>query len=519
MKKMSLAIVISLLLIVIISSSALAALPGSGWWSALVMQNIDATDGTILMTAYDMNSPSEYLSDEFAFSPSESLVYDPGRTPNYGSGGNVIGFQSALPTGFEGSVVLSSSVMTASVSQIANYKNGTAGGNGKASAMYQGVSSDMLATKLLAPTIKHNYSSATTTMYIQAANADADVTITYTMADGGIYVVNDTILANRSMLFDPAGAGIPSTDCGTSTMTSRCYGSAVVESNELIAGVLLEHPHRGTPVTFVQAIRLSTPQDESTKIYVPSVKNDFCSASGCGVAGAAVMNVGDIPAEVTITLTVTKLGNNAPSGVKKGKVYVNTATIGVNENYNFSKWNKNLGGMPIGTMAAAVIESTNGQPLIGSSNDAKTQPGFPGEAKVKYSAFADSLATPLAYAPMVKEFYGKFTGGATVQNVGSTADYIVIEYHEFGPSDYTCVLTTKSPVPVGGAAETNWVSSTGSTQFNLSGDCSSFSSLKGKEYSIKAYTQSGENIVLMVTENTPNGTLDISRYEGVNIAP
>jgi len=519
MKKISLAIVISLLLIVFVSSGVLAALPGSGWWSALVMQNIDTTEGTILMTAYDMGSTDEYASDEFAFSPNESLVYDPGKTPNYGSGGNVIGFLSPLPTGFEGSVVLSSSVMTASVSQIANYKNGTVGGTGKASAMYQGVSSDMLATKLLAPTIKHNYVKSTTTMYIQAANEDANVEISYTMADGGVYVVDETIPANRSMLFDPAAAGIPSTDCGTNTMTSPCYGSAVVVSDKPIAGVLLEHPHKGTPVTFVQAIRLTTPQEESTKIYVPSVKNDFCSAGGCGVAGAAVMNVGTVPAEVTITLTITKLGDNAPKGVKKGDVFVDTAIIGVNENYNFSKWNKNLGGMPVGTMAAAVIESTNGQALIGSSNDAKTQLGFPGQAMVKYSAFADSLATPVAYAPMVKEFLGKFTGGATVQNVGTAADYIVIEYHEFGPDSNVCILTTKNPVPVGGAAETNWVSKTGSTQFNLSGDCSSFSSLAGKQYSINAYTQGGENIVLMVTENTPDGSLDISRYEGVNIAP
>jgi len=518
MKKFTFAVIISLLLVLAIWGTGLAALPGSDWWSALQIQNISETPGSVSMEAYDMGTTAPIASDLFNFDPAKALVYDPGKSPNY-PGGNVIGFQSSLPSGFEGSVVISASVPSASVSQLANYSNGSVGGAGKASAMYPGVSSEMLAQELLAPTIKHNYSGATTSMYIQAAGAEADVTVVYTMADGGVYVVNQTIAANRSFMFDPAGAGIPSTGCGFDTMTSPCYGSAIITADAPIAGVLVEHAHSGTPATFVQAIRLSTSQDMSEVIYVPSVKNKFCGSSGCGVAGAAVMNVGSSPADVTITLTVTKLGNNAPSGVSKGDVYIDNATIPAGENYNFSKWNNNLGGLPEGTMAAAVIECTNGQPLVGSSNDAKTQGSFPGQAKVKYSAFPDALATPLAYAPMVKEMYGIFTGGATVQNVGENPDYIIIEYHEYGTGE-VCAMVTKDPVPVGGAAETNWVSVNGSTQFDITyGDCGSFGWLSGKQFSIRAYTDGGEDIVLMVTENTPGSTHDISRYEGVNVDP
>jgi len=511
MKKISFVFIISLALVLAVFSSGMAALPGTGWWSALYIQNIGTEPGTITMTAYDKDATNpDIASDTFGFDPVKSLVYDPGRT-----GSNVIEFQTDLPSGFEGSVVLDASVKSASVSQVANYVNGPVGGNGKASAFYQGVSSEMLANRLLAPTIKHNYSDATTTMYIQAAGGEANVQVDYTMADGSTYQVTETIPANRMFAFDPAGAGIPSTGCGFSTATSPCYGAAEITSDAPIAGVLIEHPHSGTPITFVQAIRLSAPQDESTMIYVPSVKNDFCGSSGCGVAGAAVMNVGSSTATVEITLTVTKLGINADtSAVSVGDVFTETVSIPAGENYNFSKWNDNLGGLPAGTIAAAVIESTNGVPLVGSSNDAKTQPGFPGQAKVKYSAFADELATPLAYAPMVKEFFGIFTGGVTVQNVGTMADFITIEFHEFG-TDTVCTLKTKSTVPVGGAAETNYVSVNGSNRFNLTG-CPSFSSLAGSEYSVKAYTDNNQDIIIMVTENTPDGTLDISRYEGVN---
>jgi hypothetical protein len=467
------------------------------------------------MSAYPKNSASSSISsDPFTFAPATALVYDPGKSANYPSG-NLIGFQSALPTGFEGSVVLSSSVESASVSLIANYANGSVGGTGTASAMYQGVNSSMLSQELLVPTIKHNYSGATTTLYIQAAGSDATVTVDYTMADGNTYQQVETISANRMFVFDPAGASIPSNNCGYSTNTSPCYGSALITSTSDIAGVLLEHPHSGTPVSFVQAMRIQTPQDQSTKIYVPSIKNDFCGSSGCGVAGAAVLNVGTVTAQVTIKLTVTKLASNAPDGVAIGDTFTDTATIASGTNLNFSKWNNNLGGLPAGTLAAAVIESTNGQPLVGSSNDAKTQGTFPGQAKVKYNAYADALATSTAYAPMVKEFYGVFTGGVTVQNVGTAADFITIEYYDYATGN-VCTLKTKSKIDVGGAAETNWVSVNGSNRFNLSGACGSFSWLSGKQFSVKAYTDTNQNIIIMVTENTPDGTLDISRYEGVN---
>ena len=517
MKKVKFAVIISILLVLAIWGTGLAALPGSDWWSALQIQNISASPGSVSMEAYDMGGSAPVSSDLFSFDPTKALVYDPGKSPTY-PGGNVIGFQSSLPSGFEGSVVISANVPSASVSQLANYSNGSVGGSGTATAMYQGISSDILSDTLLAPTIKHNYSKATTTLYIQAAGADADVTVDYTMADGGTYSDTQTITANRSFVFDPAAADVPSTNCGYDTMVSPCFGSAVITADAPIAGVLVEHPHQGTPVTFVQAIRLSTPYDINEIIYAPAIKNNFCGSSGCGVAGAEIMNVGSSPANVKITLTVSKLGTNAASGVSKGDVYTDSATIPAGENYNFSKWNNNLGGLPVGTMASAIIECTNGQPLVGASNDTKTQPHYPEKVKIKYTLFSDGLASPVAYAPMVKEMYGIFTGGVDVQNVGDSPDYINIEYHDHG-SDDVCVLTTKDPVPVGGAAETHWVSVIGASQYNLSGDCTSFGWLAGKQYSVKVYTDSGENIVLMATENTPGSTLDISRYEGVNITP
>ncbi len=142
-----------------------------------------------------------------------------------------------------------------------------------------------------------------------------------------------------------------------------------------------------------------------------------------------------------------------------------------------------------------------------------------GRRKLKVPAFPDALATELAFAPMVKEFYGIFTGGATVQNVGDNPDYIYIEYNEYGTGE-VCTMVTKDMVPPGGAAETNWVSVNGATQFDIvGGDCSTFGWLSGKQFSIKTWSDDDKPIVIMVTENTPGGTHDISRYEGVNVDP
>lgn len=522
MKKLSFSFVASLILMGLITSIGFAALPGTGWWSAYYVQNISDEQIEIAMDAYSKDPPyQDKTGGPFILDPSKSLLYNPGKAPNY-PGGNIIGFDDPLPSGFMGSVVLSSTGEAASVVQVGNYSTGSIIGTGRASAFYKGISSDMVANRLLAPTIKNNYVGATTTLYVQAANADADVTITYTTSTGATHTQSVLIPVNRMFVFDPTNATppVPSTDCGTSTFSSPCYGSAIIESTGgQIAGVLLEHPHQGSPINFLQAVSLSTPMDESPKIYVPSVKNDLKDITGNGVAGAAVMNVGSGPALVRITLTVTLLGSNAPSSVKVGDTFTATAVIPQNTVYLFSKWNNNIGGMPRGTMAAAVIESLEQdgylrQPLVGSSNDGKTQRGFPGQANLKYSAFPDELATPLGYAPMVKEFVGSQTGGINVQNVGTSPDRIIIEYHDQNSSD-VFIFWSRNLIPVGGAAQTNWVSRNGDNRFDNDGTWS-FGNLAGKEFSVVAYTESGQNVIIMITENTPNGSLDIARYEGVN---
>jgi hypothetical protein len=89
MKKISIALGISLILVMVVVSSGLAALPGTGWWSALWVQNISGGDGQVSMIAYDNKSASTYDSLTFDFGASKALVYDPGKAVNYPTGNRI----------------------------------------------------------------------------------------------------------------------------------------------------------------------------------------------------------------------------------------------------------------------------------------------------------------------------------------------------------------------------------------------------------------------------------------------
>ncbi len=525
MKKLSIALVIGLILVLAISSIGMAALPGTGWWTAYRVQNIGSGSGTITMQAYDKDSASVYGSSNFTFAQYNALVYNPGVAPDYPTG-NIIGFTSALPAGFIGSVVLSSSVPAASVVEIGNYTNGTLGGGGTASGQYQGAGSSAVNTTLLIPVIKHNYGTPgqTTTLYVQAAGADASATITYTMNDGSVHTQSATIPANKMYIFDPANAtpAVASSGCGTVVNVSPCFGSAkIISTTGAMAGVVVEHPHTGSPAAFVLSTRMATPNDQGTILYAASMKNEYTTGSGTGRVGITIMNVGTAQANVRITLTVTAKGSNAPGTVNIGDVFTQDVVIDPNTSTVFSQWDGNLGGLPAGTFASAKFESLddatyNPQPLVGIANDAKLMSTIPGgRGKTAANAYSAATATTKVAGPMVKVYLGTRNGGATIQNVGDQPTTIYIEYYQYATGTKYAFHTTAT-VPAGGAIDTNGISANGATKFTIDGGSWAWADLAGKEFSVIAYTTNSQPLVLLGSENTPNGSMDMSNYEGIN---
>jgi len=101
----------------VVAGTGAAALPGAGWWTFYQIQNVGSTTGELTMTAYDSLSTDTYTSNSFSFDPGEALAYNPGLDPNYPTGDR-IGFTTELPSGFQGSVAISSSVEIFAIAQM-----------------------------------------------------------------------------------------------------------------------------------------------------------------------------------------------------------------------------------------------------------------------------------------------------------------------------------------------------------------------------------------------------------------
>jgi hypothetical protein len=499
-KGLILTVFILLLLGVSVVAADTSALPGGGWWVFFQIANVSGSEGTLTMQAFQEGDSTDYIGADYTISDGSALAYHPGLSPNYPTGDR-IGFEPGLPDGFSGAAVISSDVELVAVAQVGNNSSGSVGvAGGTASAFYQGIGGEKVDTKVMFPTVKHNFNGQTTTFYVQAAGDDASVTITYKMNDGSEHTQTSNITANHMFIFDPANAtpAVASTNCGSSD-TSPCVGAATVESTTgSIAGVVVEHPHTGSPAAFVLSTRGFTTSDIDTKIIAPTIKNDFNG----GTTGWSVQNAGDVQATVYVTFTVT----NASNPALIGNQYVDQEVVDPGEATIFSPYRGNLGGMPAGTFAAGIASSS--QPLVGSVNESKTMSGISGgKAKAVYACFGASSATNVAAAPMVKEMYNGKTTGVAVVNVGDQPAVIIATYTDSNGVAHQ-FQTTDSIQP--GAAFSFYQA------YNKAGLTGTRPDYNSKNSAIFT-TNNGEPIVALAQESDPRDkALDIKNYEGFN---
>jgi hypothetical protein len=417
------------------------ALPGSGWYTTAVIQNIGAGPATVHLDVYQQGTTAAAVTADIApaIPVNSSRVFFPGSG---GVGGNV-DTSTALPGSFSGSMVVSSNEPVVAIGQITNFQNtafGVGVAGGYASEQFRGSPADSATINF--PLVKSSFGGKTTNFTVQAAGADVTATATILTSDGVTHTKPLTIAANRSVTFGPSDGFTPAvlaTGCAVGGVldpnTSPCFGSLTVTGNNNIAGVALEFEDGKSPATAVQAASMFGTSEVGSTVLCPIMKNDFAAnhrTTGMSIAntGAAAVNVNAV-----FTTAAGQTFTQPQVSIAPGKSFV------------FSAFQNTVGNMPAGTLAAARV--TADKPTIVGVVSERNISGAPVKFTT-YTCFNPATATAKVAAPVVKSNFGNNTTGIQVQNandIGGASFAVNATYIcDAGASTYG-PIATKSLAP------------------------------------------------------------------------
>jgi hypothetical protein len=472
-------------------------LPGTGWYSTATIQNVGSATANVNLAVYPQGTGSASTA---------SFTLDVGASKVFVAGGNnasgTVDVSPPLASG-SGSAVISSDQPVVAIGSIQNNQLsafpglGVSGGN--AAEFFRGAS--QAGTSLFYPVVKNNFFGRTTVFSIQAAGSDASITATIRANNGSIHTKTLTIPANRSVFLVPNDFTPPmaSGSCGSDVNTSPCFGSlSITSSSGSIVGTYIEFQIGQSPAQLVLAASMFANTEADNKIYCPVIKSEFVGRT----TGMTIANTSNADVTVNVTYKVYQ-------GANVGFTYTqNGVTIPANGSVVFSRFNSNMGGMPDGNLAAAVVElvgSTNSI-LVGVVNESNFS-GTPVRATA-YTCFGEDSATNRLAAPLFKRNVAGVTSALVVQNVG--ANNVTMT------ATFKC--GTSSPVTV----------TTGSiapgSSFNFSGFAGAplMGSVPfGQNCAVTVTVPSGGKIVGIAQETAQFGTvqpnLNTKNYEAFNL--
>lgn len=475
------------------------ALPGTGWYSTATIQNVGSATVNVNLAVYPQGTGSASTA---------SFTLDVGASKVFVAGGNnasgTVDVSPPLASG-SGSAVISSDQPVVAIGSIQNNQLsafpglGVSGGN--AAEFFRGAS--QAGTSLFYPVVKNNFFNRTTVFSIQAAGSDANITATIRANNGSIHTKTLTIQANRSVFLVPNDFTPPmaSGSCGSNANTSPCFGSlSITSSSGSIVGAYIEFQTAQSPAQLVLAASMFANTEADNKIYCPVIKSEFVNRT----TGMTIANTSNADVTVKVTYTVYQ-------GANVGSTYTqNGVTIPANGSVVFSRFNSNMGGMPDGNLAAAVVElvgSTTNSILVGVVNESNFS-GTPVRSTA-YTCFGEDSATNRLAAPLFKRNVAGVTSALVVQNVGAN-DVTMTATFKCGTSSPETV-TTDSPIAPG-------------SSFNFSGfagaprmDNVPF----GQNCAVTVTVPSGGKIVGIAQETAQFGTvqpnLNTKNYEAFNL--
>jgi hypothetical protein len=481
------------------SLASAQALPGSGWYSTAVIQNVGSAAATVHLDVYAQNSTAAPNTADITpqIAPGASKVFFPG---SQGAGGNV-DVSTQLPGNFSGSMVVSSDQPGVAIGQITNFQNigfGVGVAGGYASEQYRG--SPANSATISYPTVKSSFGAKTTIFTVQAAGADVTGTATIVTSDGVAHTKLLDIKANRSFTFGPSDSFTPvvaTTNCGSDPNTSPCFGSLSVVATGNIAGVALEYVDGQSPATRVQAASMFGTEDVGDTALCPTIKNDF--AGNHRTTGVTVANTSAAAVNVTGEFTVAQGTSAVGTKFTQGPV-----AIPAGKSFVFGALQGTAGGLPAGNLASAKF--TSSAPGIVAVTAETNISGSPVK-QTTYTCFNPANATAKVAAPVVKRDFGNNTTGITVQNANTTGAVTV-------SATYSCNSGANTYGPVT------------STSLNPGDGFTFFQPAAVPAGNLCAVTLDGggaNKIVAIVNESsdgfpgTPQFLLNTKNYEGFNL--
>jgi hypothetical protein len=405
--------------------------------SGFQVQNLASSQATLVITFVNQDGSQEAALTGETIPANGSQTYFP---------------LSAVPDGFNGSVVISSDEPVAAITNVI-------GDNFSAAAAYEAVSEG--STTVLLPLLMQNNSGFSTWFNVQnTGSATATVNVAY--SDGA---------SAGPVSIEP---GASQTFIQTAETHSQAVFSGVITSDQPVAASVIEE---SSAVMFAY----SGFNAGSTNPVMPLV-----NANNSGyVTGIQIQN-GDAAQDSVVTVSYT------PS--LAGTACTETQTVPANSSATFALFafnngaNSTCAGGAMFVGSAQVTSNSNNVELVAIAN--QLLPNVNGEA---YSGFDPAAANDTSVMPLIMDRNSGYFTGFNVQNVGSSSTDVTCTFS--GGVSYTVNATLAA-----GEATTALQNGQVADGYVGSGTC----------------TSTGEPILAIVNELGPSGTADqLLVYNGI----
>jgi hypothetical protein len=351
----------------------------STYTSGFQIQNLSGSTANITITYYNNTSGTVAASVGDTISANGAKTYFP---------------LSSVSSGFNGSVVISSDVPIAAITNVL-------GDNGAFGASYDGFSSG--ATAVYAPLIMRGNSGFNTWFNVQnTGSSTATINITYTpgSAGSGMTESSITIPPGAAKTFDQstsAYAGLGTKFVGSATITSVGGSPQPVVATVMEVGPTTLFAYDGFT-------------GGSTNLAIPLV-----NANNSGyVTGIQIQNLGGSATNVTLSYT--------PSVAGTACTETNTINAGASATFAFNAFAVTVAGENCANGArfigsASVSTNSASQPLVAIVN----QLNGSANKGAAYNSFNPASATSQVSLPLIMDRNSNYYTGWSIANVGSDA--------------------------------------------------------------------------------------------------